>query len=345
MDAGPAGLGCVLAQLQPDKTERAIAYASRSLSVSERNYAQIKKEAAAIIFGIKKFHHYLYGRTEPFILRTDHKPLISIFGRKKGVPELAANRLQRYALFLSAYNFKIEYIKSADNVADFLSRAISSSQSMCNETNAQEDESLFINFMYDELNPVTIENIREETFKDEILQQVSKFINQGWPRKNTNPDLKPYFDCRLQLTIEKGCIMRGHKIVIPRYFREQLLNELYSSHFGVVKTKNEARKRMWWPNIDRHIEEKVGSCSACIPLPSAPPHAPLVPWPRPDAAWQRVHLDMCAVHGRQLLIAVDAHSKWVECYAMTSTNSESIIARLCDMFARFGLVGANFSYR
>lgn len=81
VDAGPTGLGAVLAQ-GPEGSERPLAFASRSLTTSEKNYSQIQKEATAIVFGVKYFHQYLYGRNLPFILRTDHKPLLAIFGKK-----------------------------------------------------------------------------------------------------------------------------------------------------------------------------------------------------------------------------------------------------------------------
>ena len=64
---------------------------SKTLTAAERNYSQIHKEALSIIFGLKKFYQYLYGR--PFILVTDHKPLTAPIGPKKGTPLLTANRL------------------------------------------------------------------------------------------------------------------------------------------------------------------------------------------------------------------------------------------------------------
>lgn len=338
-DAGPAGLGAVLAQRQPDGTERVVAYASRSLNKAETNYAQIQKEAASIVFALKKFHHYLYGRTVPFTLRTDHKPLLSIFGKKRGIPEMAANRLQRYALFLSAYNFNIEYVKSEDNVADFLSRSVSVSYADNSSNSDSENSLLYINFIHDSiLKPITVKDVRENTKKDEILKKVKLYIIKGWPKKICNEKLTPYFKNRLELSVENDCIMRGHKIVIPSVFREQLLNELHSSHFGVVRTKTEARARMWWPNIDKHIEQKIGACSICNSLRSAPARAPLAPWPYPAGPWERVHLDMFTIEGRQFLVAVDAHSKWVECFYMTTTDSGAVINKLCEIFSRFGLV-------
>ncbi len=81
--------------------ERPIAFASRTLSGSEKNYAQLEKEALALVYGVKHFHQYLYGRQ--FTLVTDHKPLTTILNPRKGIPSLAAARLQRWAMILSAY--------------------------------------------------------------------------------------------------------------------------------------------------------------------------------------------------------------------------------------------------
>ena len=93
--------------------ERQVAYASRTLSQAETMYAQIEREALAIIFAVRKFHQYLYGRE--FVLVTDHRPLCKIFGHDQGVPPLAAARMQRWALILSAYQYRIQYIPGEQN--------------------------------------------------------------------------------------------------------------------------------------------------------------------------------------------------------------------------------------
>lgn len=118
-DASARGVAAVLTH-RTEEGERPVSFASRTLTIAETNYSQIQREALAIVFGVKKFHTYVYGRS--FILRTDHQPLVTIFGSKKDLPHTAAGRLIRWAILLSGYRYEIESVRSAANVADALSR-------------------------------------------------------------------------------------------------------------------------------------------------------------------------------------------------------------------------------
>ena len=96
-----------------DNSERPIAYASRTLSPAEQKYAQLDKEALSIVFGVKRFNKYLYGRK--FTILSDHKPLQYLLGETRGIPPMASARIQRWALMLSAYHYEICYKPGADH--------------------------------------------------------------------------------------------------------------------------------------------------------------------------------------------------------------------------------------
>ncbi|KAG7310106.1 hypothetical protein JYU34_004645 [Plutella xylostella] len=111
-DASGTAIGAVLC----NKDLRPIAYASRPLNKAERNYPTIQKELVAIVWAVKYFRPYVYGRF--FTIMTDHRPLVYLFGMKD-----PSSRLLKFRLLLEEYDFKIIYIKGKDNVAaDALSR-------------------------------------------------------------------------------------------------------------------------------------------------------------------------------------------------------------------------------
>ena len=102
-----------------------------------------------------------------------------------------------------------------------------------------------------------------------------------------------------------------------------MLQELHSNHPGVTRMKSVARSYVWWPNIDRHIEDLVKSCVSCQQSKDTPPLAPLHPWIWPSKPWQRLHIDFAGPFlGKMFFILVDAHSKWPEVIEMTSTTSQ-----------------------
>ncbi|KRT85166.1 hypothetical protein AMK59_2611, partial [Oryctes borbonicus] len=128
------------------------------LSKSEQNYSQLDKETLSLIFGVKKFHSYIYGRE--FELITDHKPLVHLLGPKKGIPIMAANRLQRWAVILSGYNYKIKYVESKRNGADGLSRI-----PLKKQINEEKDVS-HLNFIQE-----NVPNAQIQTRNDPILSK------------------------------------------------------------------------------------------------------------------------------------------------------------------------------
>ena len=114
VDASSKGIGAVLLQ-----EGCPIAYASKSLTATQQNYAQIEKEMLAIVFGCTKFHDYIYGLPNVTV-ETDHKPLESILTKPL---HAAPARLQRMIMSIQKYPIHVVYKPGKEPlIADTLSR-------------------------------------------------------------------------------------------------------------------------------------------------------------------------------------------------------------------------------
>eukprot|EP00731_Ephydatia_muelleri_P001779 Em0001g1779a len=329
-DASASGIGAVISHMFPDGSEHPIAYASRTLSKAECNYAQLEKEALSLIFGIKRFHIFLYGR--PFTLVTDHKPLLCILGPKQGIPELAAARLQRWALVLAAYNYELEFRPTEGHGnADGLSRLplpqVAHSDQEINRLNVAQIEAL----------PVSADQVQNNTLRDPILSKVLHYTRNSWPP--VVPDeLKAYWIRRNELSVECDCLFWGIRVIIPSLLQPKVKAELHNDHPGVVRMKLLARGHVWWPGLDKELEDLVGGCLECQSHKHTPSVAPLHPWIWPTRPWRRIHVDFAGPFlNKMFLVVVDAHSKWPEVIPMSSTTAVKTIEAMRQLFGTYGI--------
>ena len=336
-DSSAYGIGSVLSHKMPDGSERPIAYASRTLTTAERNYAQIEREALSLVWGTRKFSQYLLGRH--FTLITDHQPLKFLFDEKRGVSATAAARIQRWCLYLGQFDYTINFRGTQKHAnCDGLSRL---PQSGGQEHDVPEvtSEDLGEVFVLDQLEqiPVTVCEIANESASDVVVSQVMRAVLRGSSSDlPATEEFRPYLTRFNDLSVMKDCLMWGLRVVIPAKFQDYVLSELHQGHEGIVKMKSRARSVTWWPTLDKDIETLSKSCETCVSNSPSPP-TEYGTWPETSRPFERVHVDFGDYKGQMFLIVVDAYSKWPEVLLMNSTTAEKTVLELRTVFARWGL--------
>ena len=193
-----------------DGSEHPICFASRSLTPAENKHSQLDKEALAIVFGVTRFHQYLYGRN--FTLLTDHKPLVHLFNHTRSIPQMAASRIQCRNLTLSAYSYTIWFKPGKDNSnADALSRL--PLPTSLETIPVPGDILLPLQTLAN--TPVNAVQIKNWTSRDPLLSKVKLYVQQGWLITQSDVDISPFFRRKDELSIMDGCILWGSRVVIP----------------------------------------------------------------------------------------------------------------------------------
>lgn len=310
-DASMNGLGAVLYQ-KKEGIERVIAYASRGLKQSERNYPAHKLEFLALKWAITdKFHDYLYGAT--FEAVSDNNPLTYVLTTAK----LDATG-QRWIAALSNYNFTIKYRSGKkNNDADGLSRQLVSDEgqstvfpdtinAICSMTLAVAEDTELDNIAPEEYVPddgipdellrahaLSSNDWRRGQMEDRTLARVIHLFHSG-QRPSAKQSAKEPVGVRKYLrewskfSFQEGVLyrtatLRGQKIdqlVLPASAKDTVLGALHDDlgHQGRDRTTSLVKERYYWTGMDGDIQRKVKSCDRCIrqkvPVPIA---AELVP--------------------------------------------------------------------
>ena len=306
-----------------------MAYASRRITDVEKCYSQTEREALVVVWACERFHIYLYGKL--FTLYTDHKPLELIYSPKSKLPP----RIERWALRLQPYTFKVVHMAGKTNPADVLSRLPLDNQPFRERNIAEE----YINYVTVNAVPkaITLKQIACATETDPTLQQVQRCLGGSeWP---DTPELNPYKRVKDELCMSNGIVLRGSRIVMPRILWQATLSNAHEGHQGIVRTKQMVREKVWWPGIAQQVEAMVKACLPCQSVAGKSTAEPLRPTMMPDRPWQDVHIDLCGPFpsGESLLVCEDACTRWPEVAILRSTTSAAIIRCLRKIFAVHGL--------
>lgn len=178
-DSSSYGLGACLLQKQGNGENRPVAYVSRTLTGTERRYANIEREALGVTWACTKLSDYILGI--PILIETDHKPLVSIFNSKH-LDELTP-RLQRFKMTMLRYSYEVFYTPGKQlYTADTLSR---SSLSDCGSKEFTEDLTIFVQSVINNLpiSNVILVELFERQQSDDNCRIIRSYINGDWPSK------------------------------------------------------------------------------------------------------------------------------------------------------------------
>ena len=327
VDACKTGLGAVL--MQEDKP---VAYASRSMTPAQLNYAIIEKELQAIVFACERFHQYIYGKH--VIVYSDHKPLENITAKNLAN---APPRLQRMLLRLQKYEIEVVYRPGKEMIIpDTLSRAHLNEAA---EEIPEDEIKSQIHMMYTKCLALNdMETIKDETNKDETSIEIKNYTLNGWPeRKQVSKEANRYYAYRGDLSVINDIVLKGERVVIPRSIRKQVIETLHSSHLGIEKSKLRARNSVFWPGINKQIEDVCNSCTACIATQRNLQKEPLLNTKIPKYPMQMVGTDLFDWEGLHFVVMVDYHSRYWEIERLRNLKSVTVINKLKGIFARNGI--------
>ena len=322
-DACEYGIGSAILQ-----EGRPIAYASRSLSPSETNYAQIEKEMLALTYGLEKFHHYTFGRKVKAI--TDHKPLVAIVLKPLSK---APKRLQALLLRTQKYDFDLSY-KPGKTIplADTLSRAPLPDKPTTELVSVNNIS--FLPIKVDKMN-----EIRVATEQDDNMQLLKNAIMKGWPSDKSTlpPSLVLYYNYRDELTVQDGIILRGDRVVIPTSLRQDIKQKVHTGHLGINSCLRRARELVYWPGMSNEIRQYVETCDVCATYSDKQSPETLHMHDIPHRPWEKVSSDLFELNGRSYLVTVDYYSNFYEVDYLPQTKSTDVITKLKHHFARHGI--------
>ena len=332
-DASSFGIGSLL--MCEYKSERGIvAYASRTLTETERRYSQIEKEALSLVFACEKFKDYVLGTD--FILETDHKPLLQIL-HTKPIDELTP-QLQRIRIRMMRFNYKVVYVPGKLLIlADSLSRNPSPREDHFKD-DLEKETYKYVRLLMNALpsSPFMLDRIKSEQENNVVCQNLKEYCTKSWPDKNPLLDeLFPYYTFKDNLSFNEGFLMYNSRLVIPPNLQLEIIHRIHEGHMGISKCHERAKQFVWWIGLSTQLSHLVTNCPQCVEE-RINYREEFVKEDFPTRPWQKISIDLFK-HQIWYLIVTDYYSRFIEIKKLTSMEEKDIILILKDIFGRFGI--------
>jgi deoxyuridine 5'-triphosphate nucleotidohydrolase len=358
-DYSGKAVSAILSQVQGGK-ERLIAAMGRKTTDAEKRYPSWKGEAAAVVYGIRKFHPILSYRQ--FIINTDNSALLQLKSLKKNT-----GMLSRWTEELAGYDFRVNHRPGKKNTnADALSRR--DDDDMPEPSREEEEEQQeYIGAVEaeepDDAEPIRVTStltrarIIEAQEEDPILQQVREWVRKKRPPdklelRGRHRDLQMYAGIfeTLQLASDnmleqKIVTFAGDRtrIVVPEVLKEAVFKQVHEgvagAHFGVHSTLSRLMRNYIFIGVQTDTRLRVSVCHNCVQKRveaniKAGGQVPI----RNGYPLQTVYLDVCGEFNRTaegykyILSIQDGFSRYVQAYPLKSKTATEVAKTLADRY-------------
>ncbi len=345
------GLGYALLQLDNNDRWRLVEANSRFISDTEFRYAMVEMELLAVKWAMQKCHIYLFG-LEHFYVVVDHLPLLSILN-KQTLDCVENTRLQRLKAATGAYNFTAIWRKGKEHrIPDALSRApvneptaedLEDDLEIYNQVSYGQRKTIY-NIMHEDddnsmidiaLADPMLEEVRQHSLNDTEYQEIRRYLAKEGGDVSAN--IHMYKTVLDEISQDNQLLMKGHRIIIPKTLRKEILKRLHSSHQGIDRTLRRARQTVYWPGITADVKSTVRACEACMRYSPSQAKEPLQRDPLPTRIFEEVAADLCEYKNEYYLVVVDRYSGWPEMYRFNvCPSSEAIVKTLVKYFTNYG---------
>ena len=309
------------------------------LQKTEQNYQNLEREALGTIWGMEKFHYFLYGKE--FTLETDQKPLVSIY--KKHMVDISP-RVQRLIVRSFPYQpFNVIYKKGKDiPVADTLSRVTpmdpgDNIQLPIIAVNLITAHILMSVHPQDTFSK-KLDRLRKSTVQDNQLTRLRHYINTGFPcdKKNLPTDLQEFWNYRDTLSIKNGLITCGTRIIVPKEMRVEMLQCIHEGHQGKERCLLRARNTVFWPKITYDIQELI---ERCIIYQEHGKSQSIIGMTQelPPFPWHTLATDIFYWKRMDFLIVADVFSKYFLVRKLANSTSAAVCAEIATIVSELGL--------
>jgi len=345
-DSSDRGCGAVLYHILDEGALQPVMYVSKAFSDSQRKWSTFEKEFHAAVFAVTRLHEYLAGRE--FFLFTDHKPVVQFL--LKSTPTITTPRILRGLLILGSYALKPIYRPGSQNCdADNLSRLIargtpinaldefdSSSSEVLQMLDYQENYVLALSNEPTDL-PCSAAVVAQLTPQDTVLSSVADWCHNGWPEADPGGAFSPFFSRREAISVVRGCLLWGERVIVPEVLRPDVLKRLHMGHLGIRRTQALAELYVWYPGISKDIAQIVNECQLCQESRNALPLPAPGSWPT-QRQWGRLHIDFAGPFlNKYICVLVDASTSWVDAMWCVGPTAEAAIHLARSSFSCFGL--------